>query len=184
MKHWNLANMMVPLLILGPATASAHVAVGNGNYFVSFTDLEHDTPPNAFQLKVQRTYNSRSQFDGLFGYGWGSDYEAFLIPSADGSVVIQESGSGDRTRFSPKEFSKADLQKQVDRLVEEYAKKNPGTRTADLKEKLLSNATERDEMSRTLGIFPELPAGTKLFSTQRGDRQVLSVHKEIGRAHV
>lgn len=169
-------NLALILATLSPA-AFAHVAPGNGNYFVSFTDIEHDAPPTAFMLKVQRTYNSRSQFGGLFGYGWGTDYEAYLIPGADGSVVIQESGAGDKTRFSPASFSKADLTKQVDRLVEAYGKKNPGTRSSDLREKLLNNADERDELSRSLGIFPELAAGTKLFSTQRGDKQTLSVHK-------
>ncbi|MGZ3649635.1 MAG: DUF6531 domain-containing protein [Bdellovibrionota bacterium] len=168
-------------LLVSSAPAFAHVAVGNGNYFVGFTDIEHDAPPNTFLLKVQRNYNSRSQFDGLFGYGWGSDYEAFLLPSADGSVVIQENGSGDKTRFSPTEFSKADLQKQVDRLAEGYAKVKPGTPISKLREELMSNANERDEVSRTLGIFPELAPGTKLYSTQRGDKQTLSVH-QVGKS--
>lgn len=177
-------NMSVSLLSLLLASlappALALVAVGNGNYFTAFTDLEHDAPVNTFQLKVQRTYNSRSQFDGLFGFGWGSDFEAFLLPSADGSVVIQESGAGEKTRFSPKEFSKADLTRQVDRLVAAYLEKEKGTgiKASELKEKLLTDANERDEYSRTLGIFPQLPEGTKLFSSQRGDKQTVSVIKD------
>jgi YD repeat-containing protein len=165
------------LFLLSSPAARAHVAVGNGNYFVGFTDIEHDAAPNTFMLKVQRNYNSRSQFDGLFGYGWGSDYEAFLLPGADGSVVIQENGSGDKTRFSPTDFSKADLQKHVDRIVEAFAKQNPNTRMSELREKLMNNANERDEVSRSLGIFPEPAPGTKLYSTQRGDKQTLSVVK-------
>lgn len=159
--------------------ARAMVAVGNGNYFTGFTDLEHDAPMNTFQLKVQRTYNSRSQYDGIFGFGWGSDFEAFLLPSADGSVVIQESGGGEKTRFSPKEFSKAQLEKQVDRLVKAYMEKEKGTglKISELRAKLLSDANERDEVSRTLGIFPELPEGTKLFSSARGEKQTVSVIK-------
>jgi YD repeat-containing protein len=160
-------------------SSSAMVAIGNGNYFIGFTDLEHEAPLNSFQLKIQRTNNSRSQFDGLFGYGWGSDYEAFLLPSADGSVVIQESGGGDKTRFSPKEFSKAELEKQVDRLVEAYGKKNraSGTVLKQKREKWIGDANERDEEARSLGIFPELPVGTKLYSTQRGDKQTVTVIK-------
>lgn len=165
--------------LLASVEAQALVAIGNGNYFIGFTDMEHDAPLNTFQLKIQRTYNSRSQFDGIFGYGWGSDYEAFLIPSADGSVVIQESGGGDKTRFSPKEFSKAALDKQIERLLDAYAKKErvPGTTLRAMREKLLADANERDELSRSLGIFPELPVGTKLYSTQRGDKQTVTVIK-------
>ncbi len=169
-----------PLALVAAApSAEALVAVGNGNYFTGFTDLEHDAPVNTFQLKVQRTYNSRSQFDGIFGFGWGSDFEAFLLPSADGSVVIQESGGGEKTRFSPREFSKAELTKQVDRLVAAYMAKEKGTglKASDLKEKLLNDANERDEISRTLGVFPELPIGTVLYSSQRGDKQTVKVEK-------
>lgn len=166
-------------LLFSAHEASALVAIGNGNYFIGFTDLEHDAPMNTFQLKVQRTYNSRSQFDGVFGYGWGSDYEAFLLPSADGSVVIQESGGGDKTRFSPEKFSKSDLESYVVKLLDVYAKKEKvaASKIKELKDKLIADANARDEMSRTLGVFPELPIGTKLFSTQRGDKQSVTVIK-------
>ncbi|HEY8278178.1 MAG TPA: DUF6531 domain-containing protein [Bdellovibrionota bacterium] len=177
MKALSLASLLFLGALVFPPESHALVAIGNGNYFVSFTDVEHNSAPNTFVLKVQRSYNSRSQFDGLFGYGWGTDYEAYLVPSADGGVVIQESGGGDKTRFSPADFSKSDLQKQVDRLVEAYGKKYPGTRMSELREKLMNNANERDEVSRSLGIFPPLAEGTKLFSTQRGDKQSVTVHK-------
>lgn len=167
------------VLFSGVQHAEAMVAIANGNYFIGFTDMEHEAPLNTFQLKVQRTYNSRSQFDGVFGYGWGTDNEAFLMPSADGSIVIQESGGGDKTRFSPKDFSKATLEKHVDTLLASYAKKEKatGTQLKEKREKLLSDANARDEMSRDLGVFPEFPIGTKLFSTQRGDKQSVTVIK-------
>lgn len=178
-QKYFFSGLAVAAVLGFSAPAEAMVAIGNGNYFIGFTDLEHEAPVNSFQLKIQRTNNSRSQFDGLFGYGWGSDYEAFLLPSSDGSVVIQESGGGDKTRFSPKEFSKAELEKQVDRLLEAYGKKNKATGTAlkAKREKWIGDANERDEESRNLGIFPELPVGTKLYSTQRGDKQTLTVIK-------
>jgi|GEM_PF-5138396 len=167
------------LLLATVPSVHALVAVGNGNYFTGFTDLEHDAPMNTFQLRVQRNYNSRSQFDGIFGFGWGSDFEGFLLPSADGSVVIQEFGGGEKSRFSPKEFSKADLTKVVDRLATAWAEKDKGAglKISALKEQLLGNANLRDEKSRDLGIFPELAEGTKLYSTQRGDKQTVSVIK-------
>ena len=139
-----LKNLFLVSLVSALSLPAAHalVAIGNGNYFMGFTDLEHDELSNPFQIKIQRTYNSRSQFDGIFGYGWGSDYEAFLLPSSDGSVVIQESGGGDKTRFLPKDFSKAELAKQVDRLLEAYAKKEKAaaSRVKDMREKLLADA--------------------------------------------
>ena len=175
--YWSSALFIGALLL--PKAATALVAIGNGNYFIGFTDIEHPAPLNTFQLKVQRTYNSRSQFDGIFGYGWGSDYEAFLIPSADGSVVIQESGGGDKTRFSPQNFSKAQLDQQIEKIVQAWAKKNntPTSQIAAFRQKITDDANERDEQSRNLGIMPDLPVGTKLFSTQRGDKQTITVIK-------
>lgn len=180
MKVVRAASLSVLFLAAVAPKAHAFVAVGNGNYFTAFTDVEHDAPLNTFQLKVQRTYNSRAQFDGIFGFGWGSDFEAFLVPSADGSVVIQENGGGEKTRFSPKEFSKAELTKQVDRLVAAYMakEKGSGVKMSELRERLMNNANERDEKSRDLGVFPQLPEGTKLFSTLRGDKQTVSVTKD------
>lgn len=179
MKLARLALVPLVASLAFPNPAPAMVAIANGNYFIGFTDLEHDAPLNSFQLRIQRTYNSRSQYDGVFGYGWGSEYEAFLLPSADGSVIIQESGGGDRTRFSPKDFSKAELEKQVDRLVEAYLKREkvPAAKGAERKTEWMTDAHERDEWSRNLGIFPEMPVGTKLFTTQRGDKQTLTVIK-------
>ncbi|RZA08761.1 MAG: hypothetical protein EOP11_03895 [Proteobacteria bacterium] len=162
-----------------PLSASAMVAIGNGNYFIGFVDMEHDAPMNSFQLKIQRTFNSRSQFEGKFGYGWGSDYEAYLLPSADGGVVIQESGGGDKTRFSPKEFSKADLNRFVDQLLAEYQKKERigNSALAAKKTEILNDAEKRDELSRDVGIYPSLPVDTKLYTTQRGDKQTVTVTK-------
>ncbi len=174
-----LAFATMAVVLLSTNSAHALVAIGNGNYFIGFTDIEHPAPASAFQLKIQRTYNSRSQYDGIFGYGWGSDYEAFLLPSVDGSIVIQESGGGDKTRFSPKEFSKAQLDSHIDALVTAFGKtvRNDAARMKAFREKVTNDANERDEQSRTLGLMPQLPENTMLYSTQRGDKQVVKVIK-------
>ena len=166
-------------LFFSPYVAHATVAIGNGNYFIGFVDLEHSAPADAFQLKVERTYNSRSQFDGVFGYGWGTGFEAFLVPSADGSVVIQESGGGDKTRFSPKEYSQGQLNKSIEKILEAYQKKKgvPASAVGYVRQRILNDANERDEMARDLGVPADLPEGTLLYSTQRGAKQVVKVLK-------
>lgn len=179
MRIWKKA--LVSLVVFTAPTVDLHagVAIGNGDFYIGFTDMEHEAPLNTFQLKLQRTYNSKSQYDGIFGYGWASDLETFLIPSSDGSIVIQENGGGDKTRFSPKEFSREDLEKQVDKLMQAYvAKEKLGiSAQKEKRAKLLSDANERDELSRNLGLVLDLPVGTKLYSTQRGSKQVVAVFK-------
>jgi hypothetical protein len=83
------AFLLLAIALLA-SKAEALTAVGNGNYFISFTDLEHPVASGVYQLKVQRTYNSRSQYEGIYGYGWGSDNEAFLVPSPDGSATSRK----------------------------------------------------------------------------------------------
>ena len=77
------------------------VNLKNGNFYVSYTDIV--VPGGGKNLKITRTYNSKSAKKGWFGYGWGSNFETSLRVSADGSVVIREYGSGAVTRFTPKE---------------------------------------------------------------------------------
>ena len=67
MKHW--------LLILGIASASpafALVDMKNANYTNTWTDME--IPGSGYDFKIIRTYNSRSLFNGIFGFGWCSDF--------------------------------------------------------------------------------------------------------------
>ncbi|MCU1228786.1 MAG: hypothetical protein JWO97_1670, partial [Acidobacteria bacterium] len=40
---------------------------------------------------ITRTYNSRSTFNGPFGYGWTFNYGEQLVPNADGSLLYRES---------------------------------------------------------------------------------------------
>lgn len=182
MKNFDLkysfSTFLVALIFLFPFTGNALVAITNGNYFTGFVDLNHPNAGPGFQLKLERTYNSRSQYNGIFGYGWGTEFESFLLPSADGSVVIQESGGGEKTRFTPKQFSAADLDKFIAQLVEAKQKKQGGGFDAvAYSNRLRSDADYRDEEGRTLEVMPTLPEGTKLHTSQRGDKQSITVIK-------
>ncbi|MGE0616855.1 MAG: DUF6531 domain-containing protein, partial [Bacteriovoracia bacterium] len=64
-------------LALAP-TASSNVSLKNGNFFVAYRDLYY---PGGFEPKVERVYNSKTGFQGIFGYGWGTEYEVYLTVS-------------------------------------------------------------------------------------------------------
>lgn len=174
--NWKLFLGIAVLSVAGLESANALVAITNGNYFTGFVDLNHPNAGPGFQLKLERTYNSRSQYNGIFGYGWGTEFESFLVPSADGSVIIQESGGGEKTRFTPKGYSNADLDKFIAELIKAKQKKQGGGFRADTySAKLKKDADFRDEEGRTLGVMPSLKKGTKLFTSQRGDKQSVTV---------
>ncbi len=90
--------------------ALANVSLKNGNFFIGYTDLTHS---GGIEPKVERVYNSKSSHDGIFGFGWGSDYEVYLKISADGSVVVHENGGGAQNRFTPPSINTGEVDKAV-----------------------------------------------------------------------
>lgn len=156
-----------------PSTSSSTVATANGNYFVSFTDIELPKDKAGSVLKVGRFYNSRSQFRGMFGYGWGSDFSTYLIPSADGSVVIQESGGGEKTRFGRSDPE--ELAILISPIVDARVAKVPDGAlfdTAAYRQRLMADADFRDEQARDLDKTRDAPVGMVLVSAKRGKQTV------------
>jgi YD repeat-containing protein len=96
-----------------PGQAWANVSLKNGNFFVGYTDIIY---PGGFDTKIERVYNSKTPFKGMFGWGWGNEYEVYLSVSADGSVVVHEYGGGAENRFVPLNFSSAELDKAAEDL--------------------------------------------------------------------
>jgi YD repeat-containing protein len=149
----------------------AGVNLKNGNFYISYTDIvltDRET------LKIARTYNSKSTEVGIFGFGWGSDYETFLVENPDGSVVIYENGAGARTSFLP-EGNELDVDEAVSHLIEkmrldgEFAN---ATEESELKLKLQDNEELRSAYLRKYANFvnfgsrDELPV--KWRSNDRG----------------
>ena len=94
--------------------AKANVSIRNGNFFMGYTDINYS---GGMEPKIERVYNSKSSHNGIFGFGWGSDYEVHLKISADGAVIIYENGGGAQNRFVPPAFSKKDVDSGVDQII-------------------------------------------------------------------
>ncbi len=88
-----LLGMGILLFFLFTASAGAGVNLKNGNFYISYSDIK-GSDVDGLQLEIVRTYNSKSTTVGLFGYGWGYDYETRLNINTDGSLVVHENGSG------------------------------------------------------------------------------------------
>jgi len=78
----------------------AVVDMKNANFADTWEDLI--VPGTGFDLKVRRTYNSRSLFNGMFGFGWCSDFETSLSFSDKGFIKLTECGGGLEVMFTPK----------------------------------------------------------------------------------
>jgi len=177
-KLTGIASALLPGWNCPPGDAALadppNVALANGDYFTSFTDVEFPQDMLGTKLAVQRVYNSRAQFLGMFGYGWGNEFDAYLIPSADGSVIIQESGAGDTTRFVSPSLDANELDLLINRIVSAKSAAPDRTPVFDAnayRERLQHDADFRDQESRALGIMRELAPGAVLYSSARGTVQ-------------
>lgn len=160
-------------LILSIQSVFAGVNLKNGNFYISYTDII--VPGGGNDLRITRTYNSQSPKKGWFGLGWGSDYETFLVVSADGSVIIHENGSGAKTRFTPK--NTIDPKAAAKKIVDHIRKKTnlAGKEAKKLEERLASDQEVRQGYARKYGISAKLANGTILYSNTRGLQEVHKV---------
>jgi len=64
----------------------------NANYTKTFRDISLST--QGLALMVERTYNSRSLYNGMFGFGWCSNLETRLDVLPDNTLMLVECGGG------------------------------------------------------------------------------------------
>jgi YD repeat-containing protein len=166
------SKLIVFLLSVATLTASAGVNLKNGNYYVSYTDIV--VPGGGKKLEITRTYNSKSTSVGWFGFGWGNIYETNLTPSPDGCVVVNEYGSGGKTRFCPK--AKVDPELAAKKIVEAMRKKSktqlPESSLKTLMERLKTNSDLRHAYAKNFGVQSNIAKGTTLYSNQRGIQKI------------
>ncbi len=92
----------------------ASVSLKNGNFFIGYTDIVYS---GGFEPKIDRIYNSKTPYKGMFGWGWGNEYECYLTVSVDGSVIVHEYGSGAENRFTPLVYKADELNRSVEEIV-------------------------------------------------------------------
>lgn len=166
------STLIITTLLMSLFSAQAGVNLKNGNFYVSYTDI--DVPGGKPDLQIKRTYNSRSIGKGWFGFGWSSEFETFLKVSADGSIVIHEHGLGARTRFTPKRD--IDPKDAVDKIIAAVKAKRSisATEVSRFTEKLMNNQELRHAYSVQYGISSSIATGTVLYSGDRGGKQTLT----------
>src|ERR1700685_3388371 len=85
------------------------VDLKTANYSDAWVDMS--LPGTGYDLKVERAYNSRTLYNGLFGFGWCSDFETSLEITPEGNIKLTECGAGVETLYQAKGFSERDIDK-------------------------------------------------------------------------
>lgn len=172
--------VLVVWLITCGSVSQAGVNLKNGNFYISYNDCIN--PNGGEALEIIRTYNSKAYEVGWFGYGWGSDFETYLVVHPDG-VVIHENGTGALTRFTPAEPAPDQVQFVVDQLVAVARRRGIAESPAEVQgfaERMRGNVELRLAYYRRFvsdgWIRPmALPLGTLLHSAIRGQQTVRRV---------
>ena len=147
--------------------AHAIVDMKNANYSNSWVDLE--VPGTGYDLKINRTYNSRSLFSGIFGFGWCSDFETTLEITAEGNLKLTECGAGQEVFFTPREFGRKEIDKTIAQIITRMkaAKKMDDKYYSSLNEDLVSNHDLRAKYALEYKIAIPVKEGTQFFANGR-----------------
>ena len=162
-----MKTMTLFLSLFLSISAFAIVDMKNANFSNSWVDLE--VPGTGYDLKVTRTYNSKSLFDGMFGFGWCSDFETSLQFTAEGNIKLTECGAGQEIYFTPREFGKKDIDKTVSRIIEKVklAKKGDEKSLKRLADDLSIDADLRSKFALAYKIAVPVKEGGQFFANGR-----------------
>jgi YD repeat-containing protein len=154
------------LLLLAGSQAHALVDMKNANYSNTWVDM--DVPGTGYAMKIVRTYNSRSLFNGMFGFGWCSDFETAMTKTPEGNLKVKECGGGLEVNFSPREVTKKDIETTITAIISKMkADKKVGQTEAFYKKisaDLLEDDNLRADYARQYGISVAIKEGTKFYA--------------------
>jgi YD repeat-containing protein len=142
------------------SSAFAIVDMKSANYSESWTDLT--VPGVGYDLRVNRTYNSRSLFNGIFGFGWCSDYETKIEVTPESNLKLTECGAGLEVIYSAKNFNPAKVDTTIKMIIAEIRKKRPDLKpdyVANLEREIKVNDFMREEFSRRMNIRGKVEDG-------------------------
>lgn len=154
--------------------ASAVVDMKNANYADTWLDLT--IPSAGFDLKVQRTYNSRSLFSGIFGFGWCSDFETKLDTTPEGNLLLTECGAGSQISFYPSSFDGTPINALVDQIMTKARAKNKNQSAsyfAKLREQLRNDDVVRGKWAEEVGVRPKAVKEGTIYRANGSDVEKL-----------
>lgn len=149
-------------------SAGAIVDMKSANYSESWTDIQ--VPGVGYDLRINRTYNSRSLFNGLFGFGWCSDYETKVTVTPEGNLRLTECGGGQEVIYTPRNFSASKIDSTIKQIISEVRRRRPDLKSdyiANLEKELKTNDFMREEFGRRMNIKGKIEDGVVYLANGR-----------------
>ena len=160
-------------------SANAIVDMRTANFGDVWNDLT--ARGTGYDLRYQRSFNSRTIYSGFNGFGWCSDYETSLEVNAEGNLRITECGGGLQVTYTQKHFDQKSIKKTVNTIIAEVKKRNP-SRTAKYLRGLTVEMTEnkylREEFARQLKLKGKVVKGKHYLANNRENDYIVLKGKE------
>ncbi|MEZ4873479.1 MAG: DUF6531 domain-containing protein [Bdellovibrionales bacterium] len=157
MKHF----LAVALSVLFIPFAHAIVDMRSANFSDTWVDII--VPGSGYDLRVRRTYSSRSLFNGMFGFGWCSDFETKIETTAENNLLLTECGGGAEITYTRGGTVNGEsIASTIETIVQEVAKRNKKLTRKDLnrlKEDLRKDQYLRMALSRKLDLGGKVESG-------------------------
>ncbi|MFZ3229590.1 MAG: DUF6531 domain-containing protein [Pseudobdellovibrio sp.] len=147
----------------------AHAIIDMNNASYSNTWLDLIIPGSGYDMKVQRSYKSRSIFNGMFGFGWCSEFETKLEATSEGNIKISECGDGLETIYSAKEITKKDVDLTINQIISKM-KADAKIRSANpeywkkLTAQLSEDDDQRNKLAKQYSVAAPIKEGVKFLA--------------------
>lgn len=160
--------ILLSLLAIASVQSSALVDMKSANYSENWTDMV--VPGIGYDLRINRTYNSRSLFSGIFGFGWCSDYETKIDVTPESFLRLTECGGGMEITYTTKNFNPAKIDTTVKTIIDEVKKRRTDLKAdyiANLEKELKANDFMREEFGRRMNLKGKIEDGTMYLANGR-----------------
>ncbi len=160
-----MKQLFAAIILMVSISSYALVDMQNANFTETWIDLE--IPDSGYNLKVERAYNSRTLHNGIFGFGWCSNFETSLDILADGRIKRVQCGAGQEITYAPKSFDKKDVEQGINNILAAIRKEKPSITPREIQtltQKLKEDTTFRDSETQRLGVKRPVKEGTVFYA--------------------
>jgi YD repeat-containing protein len=167
---------LIPLIgaLFFATSAYAIVDMKSANYSETYTTMQ--VPGVGYDLRVALTYNSRSLFNGKFGYGWCSDFETTLTKTPEGALKLTECGAGQEINFMPNSFKPGAREAAIKEIMAKVKEKRSDLKPdylANLEKEMQTNEYLREEFAKRLGVQKRVVEGEVFYANGREAETVI-----------
>ncbi len=167
--------VIIYVISIGYVFSQGVVNVQNGNINHYFKDFS--VPGHGYNLELERSFNSKSNFYGMFGHKWGSNFDTLFKVTPEGTVTITEFGGGFETTFTPEKYGQKNVAEFINAI---YEKVPPASKSETLKDSLKNDVEFRHKLALEYKVTKPIAMGIKLYANDRGPETLEKIKSKAG----